>query len=543
MSQRWRRICGVLLQEVADASDEVSGTSSRTAKVSRVAGALRAARADGPETVPVVVSWLRGELRQRRTGLGWTALRDLPAPAATPELTVAEVDRAFEQAAAMSGSGSQAARRALLTDLLARGTRSEQRLLGGLVSGELRQGAQEGVMIAAVAKAADVPEAAVRRAQTLAGDLGVVALSALTSGAEGLAAFGLTVGTPLAPMLAGSAPTVAEALARTGPAGVEWKLDGIRVQLHRSGDEVRIFTRSLDDVTDRMPEVVAAVLAGVPDQSVLDGEVLALRTDGRPRPFQETASRTGTRSDPVAGAAATPLTVFVFDALHLSGTDLLDEPGALRRNALREQVAAELLVPRLDVADPGDPAQVADAEAFTAQALSRGHEGVVVKSDASPYAMGRRGTGWVKVKPVHTLDLVILAAEWGHGRRTGTLSNLHLGALDPDGRFGPPGGFVMLGKTFKGLTDAMLAWQTERLTALAEGSSEGSSDGATDAWVVRVRPELVVEIALDGVQTSSRYPAGMALRFARVVRYREDKTAAEADPIEAVEELHAAQAG
>jgi DNA ligase-1 len=241
----------------------------------------------------------------------------------------------------------------------------------------------------------------------------------------------------------------------------------------------------------------------------------------------------------VAGAAATPLTVFVFDALHLGGTDLLDEPGALRRNALREEVAAELLVPRLNVADPGDPAQVAEAEAFTTEALARGHEGVVVKSDASPYAMGRRGTGWVKVKPVHTLDLVILAAEWGHGRRTGTLSNLHLGALDPDGRFGPPGGFVMLGKTFKGLTDAMLAWQTERLTALAEASS----DGATDGWVVRVRPELVVEIALDGVQTSSRYPAGMALRFARVVRYREDKTAAEADTIEAVEELRAAQAG
>jgi DNA ligase-1 len=448
---------------------------------------------------------------------------------------VAEVDSAFERAAAMSGSGSLTERRALLTDLLTRATAAEQRLLGGLVSGELRQGAQEGVMLAAVAQAAAVPEAAVRRAQTLVGDLGLVAVTALTSGAGGLSEFGLTVGVPLAPMLAGSAPTVAEALARTGPAGVEWKLDGIRVQLHRSGDDVRIFTRSLDEVTDRMPEVVAAVAAGVPDQSVLDGEVLALRPDGRPRPFQQTASRTGTRSDPVTGSTTTPLSVFVFDALHLSGEDLLDQPGAIRRNALRDQVASELLVPRLDVPDPDDPEQVAAAEAFAADAVDRGHEGVVVKSDASPYAMGRRGVGWVKVKPVHTLDLVILAAEWGHGRRTGKLSNLHLGARDPEGRFGPAGGFVMLGKTFKGLTDAMLAWQTDRLLELA--------DGPTDGWVVRVRPEQVVEIALDGVQTSSRYPAKMALRFARVVRYREDKTPDEADPVEAVETLRSNPAG
>jgi DNA ligase-1 len=328
---------------------------------------------------------------------------------------------------------------------------------------------------------------------------------------------------------------VAEALERTGPAGVEWKLDGIRVQLHRSGDQVRVFTRSLDEVTDRMPEVVDAVLAGVPDGSVLDGEVLALRPDGRPRPFQETASRTGTRSDPSTGARSTPLTVFVFDALHLAGRDVLDEPGALRRSVLRDHVSPDLLVPRLDVTDPADPAQVAAAEAFAADAVARGHEGVVVKSDASPYAMGRRGVGWVKVKPVHTLDLVVLAAEWGHGRRTGRLSNLHLGALDPDGRFGPPGGFVMLGKTFKGMTDEMLAWQTGRLQEIA--------DGPTDGWVVRVHPDLVGEIALDGVQTSSRYPAGLALRFARVVRYREDKRPAEADTVESVEALRAGGSG
>jgi DNA ligase-1 len=268
---------------------------------------------------------------------------------------------------------------------------------------------------------------------------------------------------------------------------------------------------------------------------VLDAEVLALRPDGRPLPFQQTASRTATRSDPVAGAAATPLTAFVFDALHLLGRDLVDEPGWVRRQALHDHVAAELLVPRLDVTDPLDAGQVAAAEAFAADALARGHEGVVLKSDASPYAMGRRGAGWVKVKPVHTFDLVVLAAEWGHGRRTGKLSNLHLGALDPQGRFGPEGGFVMLGKTFKGLTDAMLSWQTERLLTLA--------DGATDGWVVHVRPELVVEIALDGVQTSPRYPAKMALRFARVIRFREDKSPADADSIEAIEDLRVAATG
>jgi ATP-dependent DNA ligase I len=535
MSDARRRILPVLFHEVAAASADVSGTSSRTAKVRHVAEALRLAQADGPDTVRTVVSWLQGELRQRRTGLGWASVRDLPEPAGTPTLTVAEVEEAFARAEVMAGPGSQTGRHTLVSDLGRRATAPEQRLLRGLVSGELRQGAQEGVMLAAVAAAADVTEGAVRRAQTLAGDLGAVAVAALASGTDGLGAFGLTVGVPLAPMLAGSAPSVAEALARTGPAGVEWKLDGIRVQLHRSGDDVRIFTRSLDEVTDRMPEVVAAVRAGVPDRSVLDGEVLALRPDGRPRPFQETASRTGTRSDPRAGSESTPLTVFVFDALHLSGRDVLDDPGWRRRNALREQVDGALLVPRLDVADPADPQQVTEAERFADEAVARGHEGVVVKSDASPYAMGRRGVGWVKVKPVHTLDLVVLAVEWGHGRRTGRLSNLHLGARDPEGRFGSPGGFVMLGKTFKGLTDALLSWQTERLLELA--------DGPADGWVVHVRPELVVEIALDGVQTSSRYPAKMALRFARVVRYREDKRADEADTIETVEELRAAQTG
>ncbi len=520
----------MLLQEIARTSEQVTATSSRTAKVALVADALRLAAGD-PRHVPAAVAWLSGDLRQRRTGIGWTSLRAMPPPAPEPTLTVAEVDDGFERAAAMSGPGSQGGRRELLADLLGRATAGEQRLLAGLVSGELRQGAQEGVMIAAVAKAAAVPEASVRRALTLAGDLAVVAAAALSEGETGLAGFGLRVGTPLAPMLAGSAPTVADALERTGPAGVEWKLDGIRVQLHRDGDQVRVFTRSLDEITDRLADVRAAVRAGVPERAVLDGEVLALRPDGRPLPFQLTASRTATRAEPGADATATPLTLFVFDALHVDGRDLVDEPGEVRRRVLEETVDAALLVPRMPVADPGDPAQLARAEEFTADALARGHEGVVVKADAAPYAMGRRGAGWVKVKPVHTLDLVVLAAEWGHGRRTGRLSNLHLGARDPQGRFGPAGGFVMLGKTFKGMTDAVLAWQTERLLALA--------DGPTGAGVVPVRPELVVEIAVDGVQTSPRYPARLALRFARVVRYREDKRAEEADVIEEVERLRA----
>ncbi len=336
----------MLLQEVARASEEVAGTPSRTAKVGLVAAALRRA-SDDPRHVPAVVAWLSGELRQRRTGIGWTSLRAMPAAAAEATLTVAEVDDAFERAAAMSGPGSQGARRDLLADLLGRATAGEQRLLAGLVSGELRQGAQEGVMIAAVAKAAGVPDPSVRRALTLAGDLAVVAATALAEGETGLAGFGLQVGTPLAPMLAGSAPTLAEALDRTGPAGVEWKLDGIRVQVHRDGEQVRVFTRSLDEITDRLPEVQAAVRAGAPERAVLDGEVLALRPDGRPLPFQLTASRTATRGDTRAGPkgdgaggdrGAEPLTLFVFDALHLDGRDLLDEPGAVRRRALEDAV-------------------------------------------------------------------------------------------------------------------------------------------------------------------------------------------------------------
>jgi DNA ligase 1 len=507
----------VLLDRLAAASAQISATSSRSAKVRHVAEVLRAA---APEEIPIVVAYLSGELRQRRTGLGYAALRDLPAPATTPALTVTEVDRTFERMSALTGKGSQAERRRLFQALMGRATREEQRLLTGLVSGELRQGALDGVMLEAVARAADVPSADVRQAVTLAGTLTPVAGAVLGHGAAGLDQFRLEVGTPLRPMLAQPAPDLTEALTRISPAGVEWKLDGIRVQVHRSGSDVRVFTRTLEEITDRVPEVGETV-RDLPARSlVLDGEAIALGPDRQPRPFQVTASRTATRGDVEVARSATPLTLFAFDVLHVDGRDYVGEAGSVRWAAL-EQVAPETLrVPRIVTSD------VETATAFLQSALAQGHEGVVVKSLAVPYEAGRRGYGWLKVKPRHTLDLVVLAVEWGHGRRTGTLSNLHLGARDPEGAYGPPGGFVMLGKTFKGLTDAMLAWQTERLLALAEGS--------TDGWVVRVRPELVVEIAFDGVQTSPRYPAKMALRFARVIRYREDKPASEADTVESV---------
>ena len=330
-------------------------------------------------------------------------------------------------------------------------------------------------------------------------------------------------------MLASSAKSLAEALVKTGPAGVEWKLDGIRAQIHKHGNEIRILTRSLDDITDRVPEVVELISLLPMASAIFDGELIALHPDGRPRPFQETGSRAASRIDPIVARARTPLTAYLFDVLHLDGVDLIDEPSRVRRAALERAVALVHLTPRIQVADVADEAALDAATTFAVDALARGHEGVVVKADDATYDMGRRGAGWVKVKPVHTLDLVILAVERGNGRRSGWLSNIHLGARDPHGRFGPAGGFVMLGKTFKGLTDEMLRWQTAELPRHAAGP--------TDGYVIELHPEVVVEIAFDGVQTSPRYPAGLALRFARVVRHRLDKTAAEADPIELVEDL------
>ncbi|GAA4925807.1 ATP-dependent DNA ligase [Actinoplanes utahensis] len=496
--------------DIAATSAAVSATSGRKAKIELLAGALRGL--DPGEIVPGA-AYLAGELRQRQTGVGWAALRERPAPATEPTLTVAAVDTAIGEISTVAGAGSQARRKHLLGALFSAATEPEQRLLLGLFGGELRQGAQAGLLAEAIAVAAGVPATVVRRALLLSGDLKLVAATALTGGAPALAEIQLRVGTPLSPMLASSAPDVAAALVATGtPAIVDVKLDGIRIQVHRSGDDVAVFTRSLDDITARLPEVVAAVRALPLREAVLDGEAMLLDASGRPRPFQETSSRAATRGAPVSG-----LQPYFFDLLHLDGADLLDEPGRTRWAALAEAVPEALTVGRTEAGNEEE------AAASFAAALAAGQEGVVIKSPGAPYDVGRRGAAWVKVKPRHTLDLVVLAVEWGNGRRRGWLSNLHLGARDPG-----TGEFVMLGKTFKGLTDELLRWQTERFKELAVSD---------DGWVVRVRPEQVVEIAFDGVQRSPRYPGGVALRFARVLRYRDDKPATEADTIDTVRAL------
>ncbi|HZC74270.1 MAG TPA: ATP-dependent DNA ligase [Jatrophihabitans sp.] len=507
----------MLLADVAAASAEVGGISSRLGKIARLAAALKAA---GPEDVAIVVSWLSGELPQRQIGVGWAALRSLPEAAAAPSLTVAEVDGAFTESRATAGAGSQAKRAAQLAALFGAATEAEQTFLRRLIGGELRQGALIGVMADAVAKAADVPAVDVRRAAMLGGDLPGVAAAALSRGASALAEYRLRVGRPVGPMLAQTASNVADALERLGGRAVfEAKLDGARVQIHRDRDQVAVYTRSLDDVTARLPEVVKATLALPVSTLIADGEAIALRPDRRPHKFQVTASRFGRSVDIAAARSAQPLSVFFFDVLHCDSVDLLDAPGEERAAVLARVVPAEQRVDRLVTAD------AETAEQFLQLTLDAGHEGVMAKSLTAPYEAGRRGAGWLKVKPVHTLDLVVLAIEWGSGRRTGKLSNIHLGARDPES-----GGFVMLGKTFKGMTDAMLEWQTQRFLEIA--------DGPTDGYVVRVRPEQVVEIAYDGVQGSTRYPGGMALRFARVVRYRDDKSPAEADTIDTVRAMY-----
>lgn len=509
----------MLLIDVATTSTDVGSTSSRLTKVARIAGLLTRAAPDAA-VVAVIVSWLSGELRQRQIGVGWAALRSRPPPATDPSLTVAGVDAAFSEIGAVSGKGAQARRAALLDALFAAATDTEQTFLVRLLGGELRQGALAGIMADAVAKAAGIPAAAVQRAAMLGGDLPAVAAAALSGAASALDAFTLRVGRPVGPMLAQTATGVADAIERHGgPTMFEAKLDGARVQIHRAGDEVTVYTRSLDDVTARLPEVVEATLALPVDNLIADGEAIALRPDNRPHRFQVTASRFGRSVDIAAALAAQRLSVFFFDILHRDGVDLIDAPTTERLAALDALVPPAQRVDRLLTADP------AQAGAFLDATLAAGHEGVMAKAPGAPYAAGRRGAGWLKVKPVHTLDLVVLAVEWGSGRRRGKLSNIHLGARDPAG-----GEFIMVGKTFKGMTDAMLDWQTARFTELAVGG--------TDGYVVRVRPEQVVEIALDGVQKSSRYPGGLALRFARVVRYRDDKGPAEADTIEAVRALY-----
>jgi DNA ligase-1 len=507
----------VLLVEVATASADVGAQSSRLAKVARIAQLLSAAAEGGDvHRVAVVVSWLSGELPQRQIGVGWAALRTLPPAAEAATLTVAEVDAAFTAIGAVAGRGSQKQRATLLAQLFAAASVVEQAFLRRLLQGELRQGALAGVMADAVAKAAGIGAAEVRRAAMLGGDLPAVASAALTGGTDALAEFTLRVGRPVGPMLAQTATGAADALEKLGGTAIfEAKLDGARLQIHRDGDNVTLFTRSLDDVTARLPEVVEATLALPVSSLIADAEAIALRPDGRPHRFQVTASRFG-RAEAIDSQR---LSVFFFDILHRDGEDVLDLPASERLAALDAVVPAAQRVDRLSTADSHEAARFLDAT------LAAGHEGVMAKSPTAPYEAGRRGSGWLKVKPVHTLDLVVLAVEWGSGRRTGKLSNIHLGARDPE-----TGGFVMLGKTFKGMTDAMLEWQTQRFTELA--------DGRTDGHVVTLRPEQVVEIAFDGVQGSTRYPGRMALRFARVLRYRDDKGPADADTIDTVRELY-----
>jgi DNA ligase-1 len=503
------------LADLAATSRRVAETRSRSEKIGALADLLKRL---APEEIDIAVAFLSGHLRQGRIGLGGAAVRNsMPGTAAPePSLTLGEVDATFESIAGVTGAGSTAARARLLSDLVSRGTREEQDFLVRLIFGELRQGALAGLMAEALAMAAEVPADEVRRALMLAGELPSVARAVLTEGRAGLGRFHLQIFRPLQPMLAQPAGDVSDALERLGEAALELKLDGARVQVHKVEDDVRVFSRRGNDVTHAVPELVETVQALPPRQLLLDGEVIALRPDGAPYPFQVTMRRFGRKLDVPRLRGELPLTPFFFDLLHVDGEDLIDRPAGERFAALGEAVAG-LAVPRIVTADPEE------ADAFFASALARGHEGIMAKAVDAPYEAGRRGSSWLKIKPAHTLDLVVLAAEWGHGRRQGWLSNLHLGARDPEN-----GGFVMLGKTFKGLTDEMLAWQTKRFQEIAIG---------TDGWTVHLHPELVAEIAFSDVQESPQYPAGMALRFARVKRYRDDKTAAEADTIETVRKI------
>lgn len=547
----------MLLADVVAATEAVAATSSRTAKAEALAGLIQRA---GAAEAAVVARLVAGDPRQGRVGVGWATVAQMgeadppetqdPAPAgpprAGPGLTVADLDSLLDAVAAASGAGAASRRAGLIDGFLARAAPAEAGFLRRLLVGELRQGAGEGIVVEAVARAAGVPAAAVRRGVMLSGDLGAVAEIALTGGRAGLEAVGLELFRPIRPMLASAAASAEAAVSEMGRASVEWKLDGVRVQVHRRGEAVRIWTRNLNEVTDRLPGV-AAIVRSLPVRSaVLDGELAVLDDDLSPgAAFQDTMSRFGAdgpdfpttgsdegsgavdRSDASGaddgavpteeadGAAALRLTPVFFDLVHRDGADLLDEPLAARLDQLAE-VAGDHRVPGAVTDDP------AAAAAVFAEAVGRGHEGVVVKAADSVYAAGRRGKAWRKVKPVHTLDLVVLAVEPGSGRRRGWLSNIHLGAREPDG------GFVMVGKTFKGMTDEMLEWQTLRFRDLAVSA---------ERYVTRLRPEQVVEVAVDGVQRSSRYPGGVALRFARVLRYRPDKPAASADTIEAVRRL------
>lgn len=512
----------MLFAELATTSTAVGATRSRLAKRALLATAIRAAE---PDEIDLVVTYLSGTLRQRRTGVGWSSLSSLPSAAAEATLTVRAVDDAFATIAGIGGAGSAALRASAVEALFARATADEQRLLRGLVSDEIRQGALDALVQDGVAEAFGVPAASVQRASMLLGSTAAAARRLVADGLAGLTGVGLQVGVPVRPMLAAAAPDPAAAVEKSGlPALVDTKLDGIRVQVHRDGDEIRLYTRSLDDITDRLPDIVAAVASLPARRLVLDGEVLAVDAGGRPVPFQQIAARTATKAaEPAAAGPPLPLTLFCFDLLHVDGRDLLDEPLTERVAVMQSVLPPALIVPRTVAPD------LAAVEAAFAGAVRAGFEGAVVKKLHAPYAAGRRDSGWIKLKPRHTFDLAVIAAEWGYGRRTGWLSNLHLAARDPR-----TGELVMLGKTFKGLTDAMLTWQTEQFLA---------REARRTKTTVYVDPPLVAEIAIDGVQVSTRYPGGVALRFARVLRYREDKSVDEVDGLDAIVALSPAAAG
>jgi DNA ligase-1 len=509
------------LDALAAVSDEIAATRSRTRKVELLADCLRALEPNERETG---VAWLSGVLPSGRLGLGPAtvhALQGIP-PAATSTLTIGAARERLERVKSFTGKGATRGRQAVLAELFGAATGREQSFLARLLVGELRQGALEGVMADAIAAAAALPAADVRRAIMLAGAIAPVAVAALAEGASPLERFHLSLYEPVSPMLASPTQDVASALEALGTAVLELKLDGARAQVHKGPDGVRIYSRTGRDVTASLPEIAARVDALPARALILDAEVIALEPGGRPRPFQDTMRRFGRKLEVASTQQELPLSLFSFDCLHADGEDLIDRPARERFARLDALVPAELVVPRLVTSE------LDAAKRFLRDALDRGHEGLMAKDPESVYEAGSRGASWLKIKVAHTLDLVVLAAEWGNGRRRGWLSNLHLGARDPE-----TGGFVMLGKTFKGLTDEMLEWQTARLKALAVGSSSG--------YVVEVRPELVVEIAFNELQASRRYPGGLALRFARVIRYRDDKTAADADTIETVRAIAAGQ--
>jgi len=505
--------------DLVGVSVRVAGTASRLAKIAALSDFLRRLE---PAQVELALPYLSGDTRQGKLSVGFATLQSARTAAAeTPTLTITDVDQAFEQLKQLKGKGSAGRRSALLRELFARATGEEQDFLVRLMVGELRQGALEGIMVEAVASAASLPGAEVRRAVAFAGAIAPVAAAALSGSA--LDRFSIKLMQPVLPMLAQPAESMQAAIETLGTALVEWKLDGARVQVHKANDEVRIYTRNLNDVTSRVPEIVAAVKNVAAKELILDGEAIALRSDRRPHPFPVTMSRFGSQQEDERRRADLPLSVFFFDCLYADGASLFDHPTRERRLALETMLPPHLRTPALVTSS------AEEAQRFYEDALGAGHEGVMAKALDAPYEAGRRGAGWLKVKRARTLDLVVLAAEWGHGRRKGWLSNLHLGARDP-----ASGEFVMLGKTFKGMTDALLDWQTKEFQKIATGQ---------DQWTVYLRPQMVVEIAFNDLQESSQYPGGLALRFARVKGYRPDKRPDEADTIDTVRQIYRESVG